>query len=213
MFIDGEDQGYQDDPNWWYKSFRIAKLDEDYPAHYFTVAGVPDDVVKAYVENVAKYYHQITGNILETIIEYGSAGGWFSKEFDDIGYKIDTCDGSINARCDERCDFRQVFFANPPSTKNYDIALCTEVAEHLEPPFAAILVHNIICEADLIWWSSAEPGGNKPHLHHPNEQPLQYWINIFEFYGYGCYMLPDEVFNACAGRGRCLFYNKETHKL
>lgn len=217
MFIDGVDQGYQDSPDWWYRgpnAFRIADLETDYPAHYFTVATVPQSVIDAYVENVAKYYHQLTGNTLELIVEYGSAGGWFTKAFEKNGYDIDSVDGSSSVDCNERADFRDVFYLRPPSYKNnYDIALCTEVAEHLEPPFAAVLVHNLICESDLVWWSSAEPGGNRPHLHHPNEQPLQYWINIFKFYGYGCYMLPDEVYEACAGRGRCIFYNKEKFNL
>jgi len=201
-----------DDHSWWHNpqnpnAFRIAKLDEDYPESYFKGYGsvATDDNIAAYCNFVSEYYTKLTKKQLSSIIEYGSASGLFSKIFKERGVRITSIDGSSKATSRERRDFRRVFTQN--KTKQYDIALCTEVAEHIEPPFAGILVYNLVNESNIIWWSSAEKAA-APHVHHPNEQPLQYWKNIFDFYGYNCFMLPDEVYDACAARGRCIFYNK-----
>jgi len=182
-------------------------------------------VVIIYCNAVKSYYENLTGKELYTIIEFGSAGGWFTKYFQDyFDVEIKAIEPTENGhnKCKERGiknvlweDIRIINRMYEPSAnhqffRKYNVALCTEVAEHIEPFFACNVVHNLIVNSDFIWWSSAEPGA-KPHLHHPNEQPLKYWINLFDFYGFGCYMLPDEVFNACQGRGRCIFFNKQTY--
>lgn len=216
IFINGEDKGYVDNTRWWWEgdnAFRISTSD-DYPKEYFKEDHVGALVVENYCNAVIREFELLKGRRLKSIIEFGSGGGWFTKEFKDRGYRIEGYEGSNAGRrvCEERWlynvskkDFRLLI--EPPSDK-YDIALCTEVAGHIEPPFSAILVKNLISHSDVIWWSSEVPGFSKPHLHHPNEQPLQYWINIFDFYGYTFKMLPDEVFNKCEGRGRVIFYKK-----
>lgn len=210
---DGVDNGYLADKNWWNNpehphAFRICVLDEDYPKIYYTNNHQLDNaMIEAYCNGVIAYYPKFTNRPLETIIEFGSAGSWFTNRFRSMGYTITALDGGSNATSNIQHDFRHVFVPE----RKYDIALCTEVAEHLEPPFAGILVHNLIQSSDLIWWSSAEIGRGPAHFHHPNEQPYKYWINIFEYFGYGCYMLPDEIYNACASRGRCIFYNKAVY--
>lgn len=221
VFKNGVDVGYRDNQNWWNdgpESFRIAKLDEDYPAEYFATDHVSGKTVSNYCNNVIRGFEMMAGRRLKSIIEFGSGGGWFTAEFLKRGYSIVGYEGSGGGvdRCLQKMmpvvrwdDFRILLPA--PSFTKYDIALCTEVAEHIEPPFSSMLVQNLTSHSDMIWWSSEEPNTNKPHLHHPNEQPYQYWINLFEFYGYGAALLSDEIYNSCEGRGRYIFYNKKVY--
>jgi hypothetical protein len=145
----------------------------------------------------------------------GSGGGWFLKEFLNIGYNIYGLEGSDAGI--ESClkkgipenkiikqDFRRIFNLG----RRFDIALCTEVAEHVEPSLAGVLVHNLVSHSDLIWFSSEEPNTNQAHYHHCNEQPDKFWINLFDFFGYGVTRIPDLIFKATAGRGKFLFYKK-----
>ena len=64
----------------------------------------------------------------------------------------------------------------------YDLALCLEVAEHLEPEYAPILVDSI-CKCSLrVIFTAAIPGqgGN----HHVNLQEKKYWITLFSSMGF-----------------------------
>lgn len=225
VFQEGKDVGYLDDQYWWANpsnpnAFRIASLDEDYPEEYFREDHVGEGVVKKLCNYVIEYFKNIVGREPYGVIEFGCGGGWFIEEFAKMDFLLDVAgiEGSDYgiAQCKRRGvekyvdkrDLRVEF-----DFMQYDVAVCTEVGEHIEPPFASVLVKNIINHSKFVWWSSEEPNTNRPHLHHPNEQPYQYWINLFDFYGYGCYMLPDQVYNDCEGRGRMIFYNRETIKI
>ena len=226
MFENNIDKGYLEDQNWWSNpnnphAFRIANLDTDYPERYFEVAGVTNECIDNYVNYITQYCRDLVKEPKRLIVEFGSGGGWFLKKMNDYGLDVYGYEGSkagikkcvdsgVHYWLIEQSDFRKPMQL---MGRKADMVLCTEVAEHLEPCFAGTLVYNLTLHSDLVWFSSEEPNTNKPHLHHPNEQPLQYWINIFDFYGYGCYMLPDEVYEKCLGRGRCIFYNKETIKI
>ena len=219
IFQDGVDVGYKEKSNWWgdpsdKDAFRISSLDNDYPSEYFKQDHVSRQTVIDYCNCVIGKYQEFTESKLKSIIEFGSGGGWFTEEFKKRGYGILALEGSNEGekKCIRR-DVRRVLkydfrYKMPPHIGKYDIALCTEVGEHIESPFSAILVANLVDASDIIWWSSAEPNVGRPHLHHPNEQPYQYWINLFKFYGYEAIRLSDEIFNACEYRGRYMFYNK-----
>lgn len=222
IFQNGVDKGYKEKSNWWSDvndpdCFRISTGD-DYPQDYFKQDHVSETVVENYCNNVIRQYELFTGKELVSIVEFGSGGGWFTKEFNRRGYMILGFEGSASGILE--CERKKVWMVTPRDFRyemtepmsRYDIALCTEIAGHIEPPFSAVLVNNLIKHSDLIWWSSEEPSANKPHLHHPNEQPYQYWINLFEFYGYGAHLLSEEVYNACEYRGRYIFYNKSKYR-
>jgi len=219
MYIDGNDMGYKNNSDWWYRqsdpdAFRIATLDEDYPPEYFKEDHVSNEVVKNYCNSIIREFELFTGRKLKSIVEFGSGGGWFTEEFRNRAYHIIGLEGTKEGlkKCDERGigRLRLVDFREPLISwiGKYDIALCTEVAEHIEPPFSSTLINSLISYSDIIWWSSAEPNVGRPHLHHPNEQPYQYWINLFKFYGYEAIRLSDEIYNACEYRGRYMFYNE-----
>lgn len=63
-----------------------------------------------------------------------------------------------------------------------DLALCLEVAEHLEVEYVDDFLYNIIRVANNIVFTAAPPGqgGN----HHVNLQSRQWWIEYFNNYNY-----------------------------
>lgn len=233
MFKDGVDQGYRKDPNWWFNpgpdQFRIAKLNEDYPEEYFPLAQPPKEALMAIVRHSKDLYLKWAPNsqrphlgFSNGIVDFGAAGGWTMNAFLEQGINATGFEGSFNGYlfCKKNFedgawqalwydDVRQ-YLREPPS--KYDMAICTEVAEHIEWPFHSTLVNNLIRYSDFIWWSSEGPEvDNSPHLHHCAEAPLQYWIKLFEYFGFDYYPLPKSVTEECAGRGQCVFYNPRTY--
>ncbi len=72
------------------------------------------------------------------------------------------------------CDLK---FLNPLE-RTFDVVMCTEVAEHIEPWFASKIVENCTRHSDVVWFSAAN-GSAPPHFHHMNEAPIEAWDNIF----------------------------------
>ncbi len=62
--------------------------------------------------------------------------------------------------------------------RQFDLVLCLEVAEHLPPDYAEILVDSITELGPVVLFSAAIPfqGGS----HHLNEQWPDYWVNCFQ---------------------------------
>ena len=68
--------------------------------------------------------------------------------------------------------------------RRFDLAICLEVAEHLSPEKAEVLVDNIAKHSDLVLWSAAIEGqGGQYHI---NERPPSYWDELFRSRGYVC---------------------------
>lgn len=66
--------------------------------------------------------------------------------------------------------------------RKFDLAVCLEVAEHLSPAAAGNIVDTLTNASDVVWFSAAVPyQGGQNHI---NEQPLSYWVNLFEARGY-----------------------------
>jgi len=76
--------------------------------------------------------------------------------------------------------------------ERFDIALCTEVAEHIGAEYADNLVEGLIRLSDIIIFSAAIPyqGGQN----HVNEQWMEYWIDKFEKLGYDAHDLLRPIF-------------------
>src|SRR6478609_2639983 len=143
IYENGIDKGYRPD-NWWSNpenpdSFRIAKPNEDYPDEYFKTDHVSPEVVSDYCEYVSEYYTRFTGKHLESVIEFGAAGGWFAEYFrKTMKVHIQPVEGSRAGilRCIERglSNVNHWDLRRPMWRLNikYDIALCSETAEHCE---------------------------------------------------------------------------------
>jgi hypothetical protein len=67
----------------------------------------------------------------------------------------------------------------------YDLAVSTEVAEHIDRPRADPFIDNLCAASDVILFSAAFPyqGG----VHHRNENWAEYWAEKFYRRGYLCY--------------------------
>ena len=212
---------------WWLDeevehSFTFYNLDTFYNDDYFMNDHVREEVVKNYVDYVSYFFEKITKRKLKSVLEMGTAGGWFTKKFQDQGYEIFGLEGSscgIEATLDKgvsadnllKHDFRLPLNLN----KKFDIVCCTEVAEHLEIPFAGTLIKTLVDHSDLIWFSSAPPYVLQmpSSYHHPNEQPDIFWINLFDFFNYDYVKLSDEIYSDTNLRGRYIFYNKNVYNI
>lgn len=222
-YKNGEDNGWLHKQNYWFDpkhehGFGIVDLDSIYPDQYFVQDHVKPETVRSYVKLVTDYFHRITKKDLERIIEFGTAGGWFGELFQQNGVEMNGIEGTHAGyeKSVKRFAYDNLFLHDLRlpfnTTFKKDIALCTEVAEHIEPPFSSVLVKSLVDASDLVWFSSEEPNTNPAHIHHPNEMPDIFWINLFDFYGYGCYKLPQYVFDQTEGRGKFIFYNKKVYE-
>jgi hypothetical protein len=73
--------------------------------------------------------------------------------------------------------------ARPLPGAPWDLAVCCEVAEHLEARHADVFVQNLASASDTIFLTAAEVG-QEGGLNHVNEQPNAYWIAKFEGRGF-----------------------------
>lgn len=226
-FTDTADNGWIDkqDHLWWFDpeqpySFTFFDPDSAYPDQYYANGHqISDAHVKAYCDAVECYYKEVTGDDKPyTLLEVGCGGGWFTAEFDRRGIFVTAIDGSQsavnlatattangNAKI-IKADIRRLSFDPLSELDRVDCICCSEVAEHIEPPFAGLLVQTLTKHSDVIFWSHARPHEHAPcHIHHPNEQPDRYWISLFAFFGYKAYSVPNEIVHATKQRIKFIF--------
>ena len=216
-YNNGVDVGYLgDNQTWWFDpsfehSFTIFDLDTFYPDAYFENDHVGVETVQNYVNYVLEYGRLLLGRDVQSVLEIGCAGGWFTNEFIKRGIDIIAVEGTIAgvAKAIKRGvppemvikhDLRQPWHLN----RKFDVVLCTEVAEHIECPFSSQLVNNLVRHADFVWFSFEEPGTNEAAYHHCNEQPVKFWRNLFRYYNFRMLPLPPTVITAVETRGKCI---------
>lgn len=109
-----------------------------------------------------------TGNWLQVWQEQGvkDIAGFDGSYIDSSALKIDPA------------FFHAVDLEEPIKIKRrYDLVQCLEVAEHLQQPAAATLVHSLCQLSDVVLFSAAIPGqGGTNHI---NEQYPDYWTQLF----------------------------------
>jgi hypothetical protein len=75
-------------------------------------------------------------------------------------------------------DLRQPFAAE----RRYDLCLCIDVIEHVEPEYEENVIRTLVNASDTIIFSSPPPGqGGDGHV---NERPIAHWVGLFAQYGY-----------------------------
>ncbi|MGA3068272.1 MAG: class I SAM-dependent methyltransferase [Tepidisphaeraceae bacterium] len=202
---------------WWFElqfphSFELFDLDPFYEDIYFENDHVFPDVIKQYVDSVLDYGRRLTGRPVTSVLEVGSGGGWFTREFLNRGIDLVAIEGSRAgiAKSTERGvpsdrlvhhDLRRPIQLG----RRFDVAVCTEVAEHLECPFSGQLVQTLVDHSDVIWFSFEPPGTNEAHYHHCNEQPAKFWLNLFKFHDYRAVKIPDALCAQLSQRGKYIF--------
>jgi SAM-dependent methyltransferase len=72
--------------------------------------------------------------------------------------------------------------------RRFDLAVCLEVAEHLEVEHAETLIQTLVRHSDCVVFSAAAPG--QPGQHHVNCEPPSAWQGRFNDLGFCC---DDEV--------------------
>jgi hypothetical protein len=226
LYKKGRHSGYLKGSHlWWFDhkfphSFSIFDLDAFYPSDYFEGEQLPPSSIPFYiqhVESVLKSLYPNKSNI--SILEAGSAAGWFTIEFYRRNYDILAVEGTVagvngvlQKGVPDSNVIRHDLRLELTLGRHFDIALCTEVAEHLEPPFASMLVRNLTKHSSVIWFSHAKPG-RQPHYHHPNEQPEKYWVRLFNFYGFLAYRVPSDWVINTSGRAGLIFTKNQQPEL
>lgn len=82
-----------------------------------------------------------------------------------------------------RTNFQQHDLRRPLDLgRRFDLIVCVEVPEHVEPEYADQLVSSICKHGDTVLWSAALPGqGGQDHV---NEQWTEYWCEKFTAHGF-----------------------------
>ena len=182
--------------NWWFDAhephaFEIYDLDGHYSDRYFDGDHVQASVAAVIVVSVLAAGKGALGRDVESVLDMGCGQGHFTHTFLGLGLDVIAVEGSAAGSAAAlkrgvpqerlvRHDMRLPLQLD----RKFDVVMCTEVAEHLEPPFSGQLIHSISEHCNVCWFSSEPPETNQDHLHHPNEQPDIFWINLFRFYGF-----------------------------
>jgi len=125
-----------------------------------------------------------------SVLDIGCGLGTFLRGFKDAGVAdILGVDGTWvntdNLYIDKSC-FKIADLEKPLTLeKSFDIAVCLEVAEHLKPESADIIVNSLVTHSKIIMFSAAliNQGGQN----HINEQNFDYWQQKFAVHGYEFY--------------------------
>ena len=122
-----------------------------------------------------------------SVVDVGCGTGQFLAAFSDFGVEdILGIDGAymqpsllvIPQHSFMPLDLNQPFLLE----STYDLAVCLEVAEHLQPQHAEVFVASLTRLAPVILFSAAIPyqGGTG----HVNEQWAEYWADLFKQHGF-----------------------------
>jgi SAM-dependent methyltransferase len=122
-----------------------------------------------------------------SVVDVGCGTGAFAQEFlkrgiqDVIGYEGDWMRGIDTLLQKEKYIYTDLT-KRIMVTRNFDLCLCLEVAEHLDSFAAETLVSSLTALSSRIVFSAAIPkqGGN----HHVNEQWPDYWAQLFAEKGF-----------------------------
>lgn len=123
----------------------------------------------------------------DRLIDVGCATGDLVAEFLAMGIDAYGIEGSNNCREYLECPEERIFHLDlrvpiVEISDRYDLAICFEVAEHIEPDYADIFVDNLALLSNRILISAAPPGqGGRCHW---NCQPVEYWNEKFMDRGY-----------------------------
>ena len=117
------------------------------------------------------------------VVDVGCGTGRFAAEFQSEGYEVEGYEYSAKLRRQaakrgigvSAFDLSTGVPTLPP--RLFDIALSTEVAEHIPAEFAETLAHFLLNCAPVVVFTAAQPGqGGTGHI---NEKPREYWIEVF----------------------------------
>jgi len=120
---------------------------------------------------------------VKRVIDMGCAAGHWVAAF--LSQNIDAVgiEGSTNVRPYILCPDNRILFADLRKPLKFhfqdiDLVISIEVAEHIEARFARTFVKNLVkYKPRYVIMTAAQPG--QGGVFHVNEQPAQYWENLF----------------------------------
>jgi SAM-dependent methyltransferase len=126
-----------------------------------------------------------------SVVDVGCGTGRFLRVFMENGVpEILGIDGAWVNRAlllenIESSSFEAVEFETTPyfhKDRKFDLGVCCEVLEHISKSRSRFMVENLTHLSDVILFSAALPGqGGQNHI---NEQPVQFWISLFNEFGF-----------------------------
>ena len=127
---------------------------------------------------------------IRSLLDVGSGHGAWAAEWIKAGVKdVVAVDGAY-VKAEQLVIPADKFVAHDLATpldlgRRFDLVQSLEVAEHLPAVSAAGFVDNLVRHGDVILFSAAVPhqGGE----HHVNEQPPQYWRELFARQGFAVF--------------------------
>lgn len=121
-----------------------------------------------------------------SVVDVGGGEGWWAAEFARLGVRavsIDDDAASVLASGVEHLSY-DLRNGLPPNLGSFDLALCLEVTEHLDPRTGERLVAALCSHSPVVLFSAGIPGqGGHGHV---NEQWPAYWVECFERSGFSC---------------------------
>lgn len=153
-----------------------------------------------------------------SVIDIGCGDGQFVSEFirngisEIKGIEGDWILGSLDQRNSPWLQIADLT-TNLTFDKRFDLAICLEVAEHIDANYADAFIRNLVKASDLIFFSAAIPGqGGTNHI---NLQYPDYWAMKFAEHGYYMVWDPRDLLNGKRGvapwyQQNCLLYQKST---
>jgi hypothetical protein len=120
-------------------------------------------------------------------IDLGAGEGFVARRLEELGWDVTALEGqetararSVFPRLTHPYDLRMPF--SPSARMRWELVVCTEVAEHIEPGFEARIVEHVARRAGhMIVWSAAPPGQEWDG--HVNLRPAAYWLDLFDTWG------------------------------
>jgi len=182
----------------------LYNLNEAYPQKFFARRKSLEWRVPIFVDAIEQIYHP------RTLIDFGCGDGDLVRGFNSIGVNAFGVEGTGNCLPYIKLAVAKIHDPeNPPVlgiqnrimihdlrkpivklfeyddlnlNSGVDLALCLEVAEHIEEEYTDVLIRNITQASDKIAFTAAPPGqeGN----HHVNLKSREWWIGKFGGYSY-----------------------------
>jgi len=120
-----------------------------------------------------------------SVFDVGCGMGIYLEEFHRLGKEAFGCDFSVEGlRITPKQFTAFQADATKPITLNrkFDLLICFEVAEHIHKKYSKQLVTNCIRNSDTVLFTAAPVGqGGVGHI---NEQPYEFWIDLFVEQGF-----------------------------